>query len=178
MKAHPGQIGLVTISIGGNDLKGCASSANVALCLLGTMPGMKANITTLANRIRETVGTTVPILAITYPDVALTEYLTGSAGQSLVTQSVTAYQSIINPTFTAAYAPAKVSVVNTSSATGAFIPFSTTGTLSGHGTVPMAEVEICTSAWICLSYQDIHPAAAGCTLIAGSLKKRSSKLVP
>lgn len=45
--ANPGQIGLITVSIGGSDVTSCAANANPVPCVPGVVPTVKANVTTV-----------------------------------------------------------------------------------------------------------------------------------
>ncbi len=48
--AHRGHIGLITVSIGGNDVTGCATQSNPISCVGNVVKSINANVTTLARR--------------------------------------------------------------------------------------------------------------------------------
>jgi hypothetical protein len=97
--AHPGQIGLITVSIGGNDVTPCAG-ASVAqpyngatdpiTCVVNGLGPIQANVTTLADGLRSALttadgaklGKKVPIVGLTYPDVLLGLYVNSGPGGS------------------------------------------------------------------------------------------------
>ncbi len=174
--AHQGQIGLVTISIGGNDFDGCLSSATPIPCAAAALPVMEANIKTLASELRTAVGPSVPMIAITYPDVALAEWLLGTtAGKSFASESAAGFRQLINPTFVAAYTPSNVSFVDITKATGAYVPLTKTVTFKPYGKIPYAVAEVCKLTWMC-AQANIHPNNAGYTLIASQIAKVYLKL--
>ncbi len=177
ISAHSGHIGLITISIGGNDFDGCVGNSSPAQCVLAAMPTMKANVETLVSDLRTAVGSSVPIIAITYPDSILGEWLNGSAGKGLASLSVTAFQAIINPTLAQAYATQNVSLVDVTTATGAYIPWTKTTKLKPYGKVPVAVADACTITWFCAKAGDIHPTPKGYTVIAGLVEKQYHSLV-
>ena len=171
---HKKLIGLVTISIGGNDFDGCATSP--LSCVQAAMPTMESNILKLSAKLRAAVGWKVPIIAITYPDVIAADWLTGTAGQAHAALSQQAFETLINPTLEAAYAPAKIRFVDVTTATGSLTPFTSTTTLAPFGTVPVAVAQVCTLTWICAK-GDIHPQPAGYTLIAKLVTAQYFKLL-
>jgi lysophospholipase L1-like esterase len=171
---HKKLIGLITISIGGNDFDGCALSP--ISCVQAAMPQMESNILKLAAKLRSAVGWKVPIIAITYPDVIAADWLTGTSGQAQAQLSEQAFSTIINPTLEAAYAPAKIRFIDVTTATGSETPFGVTTTLAPYGTVPVAVAQVCTLTWICAK-GDIHPQPAGYTLISKLITAQYFKLL-
>jgi lysophospholipase L1-like esterase len=168
--AHPGHIGLITISIGGNDFDGCISNADPIPCVAAAIPVMKANITALATALRQAAGAAVPMLATTYPDVVLGAWTIGTAGQALARESVLDFKAVVNPALKAAYAPADVTFVDITADSGAYIPLTETTTLKPYGTLPVAVARVCVDTWFC-SEKNIHPTDAGYALIAAELAK-------
>ena len=169
LAAHQGHIGLVTVSIGGNDVTGCATEANPLSCLAAATAGIKTDVTTLAGDLRAAAGPNVPILGLTYPDVILGSYVFPSnppsaATVSLATVSVTAFKTLINPALAAAYASANGSLVDVTRATGAYRPLSQTVHTATFGTIPDSVALVCTLTWFC-TRGDIHARSAGYTLI-------------
>ena len=74
--AHPGQVGLITISIGGNDVTGCIQSnlTAAAACLTAADSKIATNVSGLVssfNRALSSAGDTARIVGLTYPDVIL-----------------------------------------------------------------------------------------------------------
>ena len=97
--AHPGQIGLVTVSIGGNDVTSCATAPNAITCVAGVVTSIQSNVTSLVNQLESHLGAgnTTPIIGLTYPDVILGDYVTTPPNVSLANLSTTAFSALINP---------------------------------------------------------------------------------
>lgn len=163
---HRGRIGLVTVSIGGNDVTACAASSQPVPCVTRAVATIKTNLARLLAGLRTAAGPGVPIVGTTYPDVLLGDYLSANpATKSLAELSVAAFKAIINPALDQEYRSVGGTFVDVTAATGAYTPFTQTTTLPGHGTVPVAVAEACQLTFFC-QYGDIHPRTAGYTVIA------------
>jgi lysophospholipase L1-like esterase len=173
--AHPGQIGLITISIGGNDFDNCIGQADPVSCVAAAMPVMKANVETLVSELRTAAGSSVPMIATSYPDVVLGVWVANPPNQAFAKLSITAFSLLINPNLSQAYATGNVTFVNVTAATGAFTPLTTTVKLAPYGTIPKAVAQVCTLTWFC-EKGDIHPKPAGYTLIAKLVAAAYAKL--
>jgi lysophospholipase L1-like esterase len=171
---HHGHIGLITISIGGNDFDGCINQP--LTCVTAAMPLMMANIETLTARLRGAAGASVPMIAITYPDVVLGLWTKGAAFHATVLSSITGFKTVINPSYVVAYRDSKVSFVDVTSATGAYIPLRTTTVLKPYGRIPVAVADVCTLTWFC-AREDIHPKTKGYGRIAALIATRYIRLV-
>lgn len=176
ISAHPGQIGLITISIGGNDFDNCIGQTDAVTCVSNAMAPMKANVETLVSELRAAAGPTVAMIATTYPDVVLGAWVATPPNIDFAKLSITAFGLLINPNLAAAYAASNVTFVNVTSATGAFTPLTTTTKLAPYGTIPVAVAKVCTLTWFCAK-GDIHPKPAGYTLIAKLVATAYAKLV-
>ena len=60
LTAHRGHIGLITVSIGGNDVTACAAQANPISCVGTAVTGITDNVTALAAALRAAAGTPGP----------------------------------------------------------------------------------------------------------------------
>ena len=112
LNAHKGHIGLITVSIGGNDVTACASQANPIPCVATAVAGITKNVTSLAAALRTAAGPKVPLIGLTYPDVILGSYVypthpASASAVSLAKLSVVAFKSLINPALTKAYGSAQ-----------------------------------------------------------------------
>jgi lysophospholipase L1-like esterase len=171
--AHKADVGLVSVSIGGNDVTACAKGAvaNVASCLTAALVKVKANLTTLLAELRAATGPGTPIVGITYPDVVLGAYVnTPNTGKTLAALSVTAFKSLINPALKSAYDAVQGTFIDVTTATDAYVPFTQTATLAPYGTIPASVAKVCTLTFYC-QFKDIHPHDAGYQLIADLIKK-------
>jgi lysophospholipase L1-like esterase len=165
---HQGKIGLVTVSIGGNDLiTDCISSKDPIGCVIQATGSINVNLPVLLQGLRAAVGPDVPILGLTYPDFVLVNYLsTDPSNRSLASLSVTGFMTIFNPALQKQYEAVGASFVDVTAGSGSYTPFDQTTTLAPYGTVPVAVARVCQLTSIC-QYGDVHPTTAGYTLIAG-----------
>lgn len=143
---HKGKIGLITVSIGGNDVTQCADSDNAVTCLTQAIPKLSANLTDLLTKLRTAAGKDAPIVGITYPDVYL-----ASKDAQLATLSTLAFTSFINPALKKAYEGAGGTFVDVTHATGT--------------DVATGKQKVCDLTYFC-QYGDIHPHTDGYKLIA------------
>jgi len=175
--AHKGSIGLITVSIGGNDVTSCASAANPITCVATAVAAIKANVTTLATQLRSVAGAGVPIIGLTYPDVilGLWVYPPGKTDHGLATLSVTAFQSLVNPALKAAYTTAGATFVDITAATDAYTPLTDLTTLAPYGQIPTAVAEVCSLTWYC-SLGNIHANTAGYTFIGHQITHHYARL--
>ncbi len=177
INAHPGQVGLITVSIGGNDVTSCASASNTVACVLAASSTIKTNVTKLVGDLKTALAAnsdaTANIVGLTYPDVILGDYVfpAGSPDVSLANLSVTAFDSLINPALKAVYTSvAGGSFVNVTSApyklatAGDDTPLTTTAKLKPYGVIPVAVWEICKLTYYCSS-GNIHANTKGYTFI-------------
>ncbi len=84
LQAHPGQVALVTIDIGGNDIVFCSDPT----CFDSALATMDTNLATILSRLRAAAGPNVPFYGMTYFDPLLGNWLDGSAGQALAEATV------------------------------------------------------------------------------------------
>jgi lysophospholipase L1-like esterase len=169
LNAHRGHIGLITVSIGGNDVTACASQANPISCVATAVNGITKNVTSLAAALRTAAGPKVPLIGLTYPDVILGSYVypthpASASVLSLAKLSVVAFKSLINPALTKAYGSAQGSLVDVTKATGAYVPLTKTVHSRTYGTIPAAVASVCTLTWFC-AQGNIHATTKGYTLI-------------
>ncbi|HLX88630.1 MAG TPA: SGNH/GDSL hydrolase family protein [Acidimicrobiales bacterium] len=210
--ANPGQVGLITISIGGNDVTPCAAAApghpvngktDPVSCVGAGDSAIQANVATLVGDLEGALiaanGTKgakqVPIVGLTYPDVLLGLWVNSGPGgspantpkfpasasnQTLASESVAAFNLLINPTLKAAYATVKGKFVDVTKGTHAYTPLTKTtrydASALGLGTItiPKAVADVCTWTWYC-QYGNIHANDTGYTLI-GNLIDKTAKV--
>jgi lysophospholipase L1-like esterase len=164
--AHKGRIGLITVSIGGNDVTACAASASPIPCVATAVNTIKTNLATLLGGLRTAAGPGVRIVGTTYPDVILGDDLSASpAEQNLAKLSVVAFKSLINPALAAQYHAVGGEFVDVTAATGAYGPLGATTTLAPYGRIPVPVAKVCELTYFC-QYHNIHPHTAGYAVIA------------
>jgi lysophospholipase L1-like esterase len=169
LTTHRGHIGLITVSIGGNDVTACATQANPISCVSTAVAGITKNLTSLAASLRTAAGPGVPLIGLTYPDVILGSYVypkqpATASTVSLANLSVLAFKSLINPALSKAYASANGTLVDVTRATGAYVPLTRTVRYRPYGTIPAAVASVCALTWFC-AQGNIHATTKGYTLI-------------
>jgi lysophospholipase L1-like esterase len=173
---HRGHNGLVTVSIGGNDILACEVAAQLLSCARNVLKVVKHNLTVLLAELRHAAGPSVPIVGLTYPDIFLGMYVSPPVQKSLAILSVTEFRNLVNPTLKAAYSAAGAHFVEVTKATGAYTPFSETTSYGSYGMIPVAVADVCNFTYYC-QVQDVHPTTLGYTVIArlivGTLPKDS-----
>lgn len=166
LAAHRGQVGLVTVSIGGNDVTRCGLAADPVSCLTGALRTVSTNLRTLLTGLRQAAGAQTRIVGITYPDVLLGNALSKDPKlQSTAKLSTFAFQALINPALDSAYTAAGGRFVDVTAATGAYGSMTARTTLPPYGSIPVPVARICTLTFYC-QFQDIHPRTPGYGLIA------------
>ncbi len=178
LRAHKGEVGLITVSISGNDVTPCASAAQPTTCVTNAIKTINKNLSMLLPGLRSAAGPGVPIVGTTYPDVILGLDLSKMASaRNLARLSVVAFKDLLNPALSKQYAGVGGAFVDVTAATGAYGPLTATTDLPPYGTIPVPVAKVCELTFFC-QYQDIHPRTAGYTIIArlvvGTLPTRSS----
>lgn len=168
LTAHRGHVGLITVSIGGNDVTGCALQSNPIGCVGTAVKSITTNVTALARDLRAAAGPKVPIIGLTYPDVFLGGYVhpTNPPAPGVLTLaklSVVAFKDLINPALSKAYASASGSFVDVTKATGAYTSLTRTVKTAQYGVIPVPVATVCALTWFC-AQGNIHAKTPGYTL--------------
>jgi lysophospholipase L1-like esterase len=175
IRKHKRKVGLITVSIGGNDVTKCAREADPIPCVATAVESIKKNVTTIAKRLRKAGGKKVRIVGTTYPDVILGQWVGENPNQGLAQASVAAFQQLINPELKKAYAAGGGKLVDVTAATGAYIPLDQTTVDPVYDTIPVAVAKVCELSYYC-EFRDIHARTSGYKVIAdlviGTLPKR------
>ena len=182
LTAHRGHVGLITVTIGGNDVTGCAAQANPVPCVGTAVNNIKANVTTLAADLRAAAGPEVPIIGSTYPDVVLGSYVwphnpAPPSTVNLAKLSVTAFKLLINPALATAYASSGGSLVDVTAASGAYTSLTRTVNTMTYGVIPVPVASVCALTWFC-AQGDIHARTSGYTLIGKLIVTRYHTVKP
>jgi lysophospholipase L1-like esterase len=171
LRRHKGEVSLITVSIGGNDVTACASKADPVACVGTAVNGIKANGGKLVKRLRKATGKKTRIVGITYPDVILGGWVSGvQADRDLAGLSVIAFQSLINPALKDVYESVKGRFVDVTEATGAYGSLEELTNLAPYGEVPVPVAEVCRISYYC-TYRDIHLTTEGYGIIADLVAK-------
>jgi lysophospholipase L1-like esterase len=174
LRRNRGDVALVTISIGGNDVTRCATQGDQAVpCVVAATGAIRRNLTVTLRRLRAAAGRRVPIVGLTYPNVILGEHVLGNP--ALAELSIVAFRDVINPTLRELYGQVGGRFVDVTRGFAGETPFTVTTPLPPYGTVPVAVARICTLSYYC-QLRDIHLRTAGyremARLIAAALPRR------
>jgi lysophospholipase L1-like esterase len=176
LRRHRGEIGVITVSIGGNDVTACARTADPIGCVGPAVAQIKKNVGTTVRRLRAAAGPKPRIVGLTYPDVILGGWVSGQpADQNLARLSVVAFRQLLNPTLKAAYESVKRgSFVDVTAATGAYGSLDELVDFPPYGMIPKPVAEVCRLTYYC-EFRDIHARTVGyreiADLIAASLPR-------
>jgi lysophospholipase L1-like esterase len=166
LRANRGKVGLITVSIGGNDVTRCAGDPNPIPCVAAAVAAINENVTEIAERLRKAAGKKVRIVGTTYPDVILGQWVGPNANQDFARLSIVAFKDFINPALKRAYAAAGGKFVDVTAASGAYGSLEeTTSRLGAYGTIPLPVAKVCEYTYYC-EYRDIHARTSGYRLIA------------
>jgi lysophospholipase L1-like esterase len=167
IKQHRGKVGLVTISISGNDVTPCIPAADPITCITAKLKTVRANLGKIVHRVRAAGGKRMRIIGSTYPDVVLGAWVRPELGDgrfTLATNSLTSFQHYLNPGLKKTYASVGGSFVDVTRATGAYGSFGTVATKQ-YGRVPAPVAKVCELTYFCSSL-GIHMTTPGYHIIA------------
>jgi len=171
IRANRKRVGLISVSIGGNDVTRCARAADPIPCVVAAVQGITENVTETAERLREAAGRKVRIVGTTYPNVLLGLWVGANPNQDLARLANVAFKDFINPALKKAYESAGGRFVDVTAASGAYGSFEeTTDRLAGYGTIPVPVAKACEYSYYC-EYRDIHARTSGYRLIAKLIVK-------
>ena len=176
---HRGEVSLVTLDIGANDVDACLSSASVDLaCLARARTGISSRLPRILDSLRAALAVDDPgarLVAMNYYDPFLAAaYRPGGAkGAAEAALSVVVADGF-NAILASIYHRYRVPVANVAGAfhTGTVIPL-----LSyGGRTLPADVAYVCRWTWMCpvssnIDSADIHPDASGYSAIANAFEK-------
>lgn len=165
LRAHRGHVAFVTIDIGANNVDSCANGGTInTTCLNNGIASIKADIPTIAKRLRKAAGSKVTIAGMTLYDPFLALYF-DPATRGLATASVGLAGSVnksISDSFTA-NGVSKVADVSAAFRTADQTPV----TYQGQS-VPRDVERICALTWMCVFRPvgpNIHANVVGYRLI-------------
>jgi lysophospholipase L1-like esterase len=168
IKRHRGKVGLVTISISGNDVTPCILAADPIACITARMKTVRANLGKIVRRVRSAGGPKLRIVGSTYPDVVLGAWVRpdafGDGRFTLAANSLTSFRDFLNPGLKKTYASVGGAFVDVTKATGAYGSFGTVATKQ-YGRIPAPVAKACRLTYFCSSL-GIHMTTPGYHVIA------------
>jgi lysophospholipase L1-like esterase len=96
LRSHPGQVEMLTIDIGANDVDGCIGSSGInTSCLQSGLSQISTDLPVILRGLRA-ADPTLAIYGMDYYDPFLSEWLTGASGQTLAQESETGAVALNN----------------------------------------------------------------------------------
>jgi hypothetical protein len=167
LRANHGEVGLVTIDLGFNNVRPCLTVKLIdETCANNGIALVAKYLPVVLRTLKAAAGTRVHFVGLDYNDPYLAFYMKGAAGAADATKTLAA-MTLLNNVLKNDYAAASIPVANVP---GIFQDDSTSPTkLSGLGTVPENVAKVCELTWMCKKSPwgpDDHPNNAGYRLIA------------
>jgi lysophospholipase L1-like esterase len=165
---RPGQVALVTLDIGANDIVGCVSGARVDVgCVIRGLKLLDANLPVILRRLRRAAAPATPMAAMTLYDPFLQLYLTPGNQEEALT--INGYAHTINQTLARLIRAGRFRVAHVDEAFKTYDTTHTTMLAAKPGPVPVAVAEICRLTWMCAAAPvgpNIHANKVGYRVIA------------
>jgi lysophospholipase L1-like esterase len=175
LAAHRGQVTLVTIDIGANDVESCVGAAGVDVaCVQRGLAAVGTNLPAITGGLAQAdAGSTPRFVAANYYDPFLASWLSGSDGQVLARQSVDLLGTF-NRLQAAAYGAAGYRVADVAAAFRS-TSFTPEVPLPRAGEVPLNVALICRLTYMCAPAPvgpNIHANPAGYAVMAATVAGR------
>jgi lysophospholipase L1-like esterase len=178
LKAHHGrgQVALVTVDIGANDVDGCTDpGVDLLTCVTAGQASIKQNVPAILKALRGAAARDTGLAAMTLYDPILSD-LVNPAKSGLVPLSV-AFLKSINGLLTSADAAAGF---KTADIAGAFASYDSADTIAFNGqSVPVNVARVCSWTWACTpppSGPNIHANKNGYAQIAAAFARVLGRL--
>ena len=177
LKAHPGEVGLITLDIGANDVDGCVTGGATSgvinqACTASGIAALRHDLPLILGALRRAAGPRTLIAAMNLYDPFLAGYLDGAAGQATAAASVP-LDAQVNALLGAADQKFGVRTADVRNAFST-ADFTDTATRPGGGTVPLNVDRICSWTWTCAPAPvgpNIHANTAGYQVIAAAFER-------
>jgi lysophospholipase L1-like esterase len=173
IRAHQGQIALITIDIGANNVDNCTAGGGISLsCLQAGAVALQTDLPQILSKLRAAAGNGTVIAGMNLYDPFLADWSDGTSGQILAAESV-GLDVTLNADLAANFA---VFGVKDADVQGAFstTDFLDTTQVPGAGTVPLNVGRICEWTWMCAASPagpNIHANATGYSVIASAFEQ-------
>ena len=160
--AHPGQVALVTIDLGANDIEVCGSVAGIdQACVAQAVASVASNLPVVLARLRAAAGPEVPIVGMNYYNPFLAAWFVNPALALASDAGLVAFNGLL----AAIYGAFAIPVADVAGAFHAsdFTP------VAAAGGVPLNVLLVCQWTWMCVPDPvgpNIHANAEGYLQIA------------
>jgi lysophospholipase L1-like esterase len=181
LTAHPGQVALITIDIGANDLVGrCLDPDTGRLgraCATGVLPRLQTRLAQILGALAN-AAPGVPVVGMTYYDPFLGLWGRVPGGRALARANQRVFAAL-NGALATTYQNAGVTVADVA-ATFRIDDFANTVVVPGRGRVPVNVALACRWTWFCSAkfFGDPHPNRTGYRRIARTFAGELEGLLP
>jgi lysophospholipase L1-like esterase len=166
------QVALVTVIVGGNDVKPCFLTESGAIrtdamsCTPAAIASLRTNLAATLTRIRAAVGPGVLVIGLTYPDMFLGAWVSSSPdGHAIANGSVELFRDLLNTALRAEYTRVGAAFADITAATGGYGSLADMTSDPTYGTIPVPVARACELTYFC-GLGDVHPTVSGYRLIA------------
>jgi lysophospholipase L1-like esterase len=170
---HRGEVALVTLDIGANDVDGCESEDAIdTRCVIQGAAHIKNNLPVIMRRLRRAAARGTPMAAMTFYNPFLELYLTpGGQTEAIASDE---YARNVNEGLARLYRASEFRVAHVDTAFHTYDISRKTNLAGQPHPVPVAVAEVCRLTWMCAPAPvgpNIHANNAGYRLIAQAFAK-------
>jgi lysophospholipase L1-like esterase len=173
-----GEVALVTLDIGANDVVGCISETTLDVaCVTRGVEAIDRNLPVILRRLRHAAGAGTTMAAMTLYDPFLELYL--KPGEQNEEITINSYAANLNKALARMYRAAGFRVAHVDSAFRTYDLSSRTALNGQPQPVPVAVAEICRLTWMCAAPPvgpNIHANQVGYGVIAGAFATALARL--
>ena len=181
LMAHPGQVALITIDVGANDLVSRCLDDETGLidraCAVDLRPRLETRLKQIVDAL-ETAAPGVPIIGMTYYNPFLGYWGLVPGGRTLARASQSAW-AVLNEGIATAYADAGATVADVAK-TFRIDDFAHTVLVPGRGRLPASVANACSWTWFCSPKfaGDPHANKTGYRMIGQTFERELQPLLP
>ena len=179
LKAHhrAGEVPLVTIDIGANDVDGCATATNVGACVTAGIASISHNVPKILHALRAAAPKGTKFAGMTLYDPVLAGYFSSNANSKSLAAASPLLLKDVNDQLTGDFTKAGF---KTADVAGAFKSYDSTQTVAWEGNqIPVNVATVCSWTWACQtppSGPNIHANKNGYAVIASAFEKAIGRL--
>jgi len=179
LKAHhnPGEVPLITIDIGANDVDGCVSATDVTTCVGQGIAAIGHDVPKILSALKRAAPAGTTFAGMTLYDSVLGGYFSTNATAHGLALASPALLKLINAKLISADQQAGF---RTADVAGAFDSYDSTDTVSWEGQqIPVNVARVCSWTWACQtppSGPNIHANKNGYVVIANAFTKVIGRL--
>jgi lysophospholipase L1-like esterase len=175
---HRGEVPLVTVDIGANDVDGCAApGVNVAQCVAAGSASIKHNLPSILRGVKHAAGPGTVLAGMTLYDPILSGYFSADPSVKALASASIALAKLVNGEIAAAN---KAAGYKNADVADAFKTYDATVNVSYNGQlVPTNVATVCSWTWACTpppSGPNIHANKNGYAVIAKAFEKVIGRL--